>query len=543
MKAFVGDKDRPWFLYFWLFAVTTFFLAFAGFNLSNFRPVSSDEVYMISVSYKLENQGVLGSDLLHGFFNADQHFFINLPGYHILQAIVFRIFGPGIVQARWISLGFGVLLILITTLLAYRWFGLVVAVIFSLLMLLWRSNLIGNPPGIPMLSVARSARYDIGAVALVWLAIFWLNNLVHHPASHKAFITGLIAGFASLTHFTGIFIWPFIIAVLVWRLQNRLLKTPLVYWIAFGGALVLLPYLILSLSHLTDLLGQYKFIYGNRADFISPGFYLDNLISEPERFRHMLSRLTPGPWLFVGILFPSLVYIAVRVRQRSEQNYFMLLASILAFEVSLIIIDQTKAPIYSLVLLPSLYLAIAVFLGFLTEYLRDDTNKYHFRMLAGLTGGAIMTLVLLEGGSIYLRDYDDAVNVSSYDQVGQRIRSYLGSGGHVLGAERWWWPLRGQRYTSLRNLYSQWMRDNSNSNPEVTFPDQVATNDIQVILINDNIKGDIGRYSDKFDYQFWTFVEKCTNRIDAWQDHTYGELTVHRVRSNPCSFPPDGEKR
>src|SRR3981189_2479125 len=87
----------------WTLALTLVFGRIAAFNLGNYRPVSNDEMELMAVAYKLATQGVLGSDLYAGFYNADQHFMITLPLEHVFNAASFKIFGAGVAQMRWVS--------------------------------------------------------------------------------------------------------------------------------------------------------------------------------------------------------------------------------------------------------------------------------------------------------------------------------------------------------------------------------------------------------------------------------------------------------
>src|SRR5258708_31936202 len=84
-------------------ALTAVFGRIAIYNLGNYRPVSNDEMELMGVAYKLASQGVLGSDLYAGFYNADQHFMITLPLEHVLNASSFKAFGPGVAQMRWVA--------------------------------------------------------------------------------------------------------------------------------------------------------------------------------------------------------------------------------------------------------------------------------------------------------------------------------------------------------------------------------------------------------------------------------------------------------
>ena len=55
-------------------------------NLANHPPLTDDEAWVMSASFKLARDGVFGSDMFAGFFNADQHYFFNMPGHHVAIA-------------------------------------------------------------------------------------------------------------------------------------------------------------------------------------------------------------------------------------------------------------------------------------------------------------------------------------------------------------------------------------------------------------------------------------------------------------------------
>src|SRR6266849_4795463 len=175
----------------WTLALTLVFGRVAAYNLGNYRPVSNDEMELMAVAYKLATQGVLGSDMYAGFFNADQHFLITLPLEHVFNAASFKVFGPGVAQMRWVSVVAGVSLVWIVSWLAYRWYGLATAVICGILLVAWPSNLTGAPDGLPWLGVTRAARYDVLAVTFGWLAIGLLYVLLRRPRRTTAFGLGV----------------------------------------------------------------------------------------------------------------------------------------------------------------------------------------------------------------------------------------------------------------------------------------------------------------------------------------------------------------
>ena len=165
MVSFANHRRTAWFA--WTVCLTLAFGRIAAYNLGNYRRVTNDEVELISVAYKLATQGVLGSDLFAGFFGADQHFFFVLP----LQGT----FGGG---RPFVSSGqvsprrdgcrsrAGASIVWLVGWLAYRWYGLATAIVCGLLLVAWPSDLTSAANGLPLFSVARTARYDVLAVAL-----------------------------------------------------------------------------------------------------------------------------------------------------------------------------------------------------------------------------------------------------------------------------------------------------------------------------------------------------------------------------------------
>jgi hypothetical protein len=184
------------FLFAWLAGLTAVYIAVTTVNLANYRPISGDGAWILSASHKLARQGIFGSDMFTGFFNADQHYFIALPGQHVLQAVALWLLGDGIAQARWVSVLSGVTLLWAVSLLAWRWYGVTVAVLTGLLLMAWQPMLIGNE-GVPLIALGRSLRYDLSAVTWTWLALFFLDRLLFRPGRWRALAAGWCAAAAT----------------------------------------------------------------------------------------------------------------------------------------------------------------------------------------------------------------------------------------------------------------------------------------------------------------------------------------------------------
>jgi hypothetical protein len=163
-------------------------------NLANYRPLSNDEGELMAIGYKLATQGVLGSDMYVGFFGGDQHSFETLPVQDILEAVSFRLLGAGVLQARLVSVLAAMSIVWLVGWLAFRWYGAAAAIVCEILLTLWPSNLTDTSDGLPLLGVARTARYDVLAVAFAWLTIAMLDATLRNPRPVRGFVLGICAG-------------------------------------------------------------------------------------------------------------------------------------------------------------------------------------------------------------------------------------------------------------------------------------------------------------------------------------------------------------
>jgi hypothetical protein len=240
----------------WTVGLTLFFAAMAARDLGNFRPVSSDEGEIMAVSYKLATEGVLGSDPQAGFFHAEAHHFLTLPVQHVLQALSFEVFGVGVAQARGVALAGALSLIWVLGWLAWRWYGLRAAVLGELLLVGWASNLVPGFPGLPLLTVARTARYDVTAVAFLWVSLGLLEATLRRPTRLGALATGVSAGLAALTQFFGVFALPLVALAWLGQAGRRAWAHPTAYWMLVGAGLPLLAYAMYTLHSFADLVGQ-----------------------------------------------------------------------------------------------------------------------------------------------------------------------------------------------------------------------------------------------------------------------------------------------
>lgn len=489
---------------FWLagmVVVTAAFVYVAAQDLTNFPPVSEDDAWVMSASYKLAMQGTFGSDLYPGFFNADNHYYISLPGLYVLQALSFWLFGAGIAQARLPVLFSGIAVLWLVCDLTRRWYGPGVSLLTAVLLLIWRSNLIGVNVRPPLLQVSQNGRYDVVALAFIWLTVWLLDRLQRHPNRKLAFAVGAAAAAATLTQFFGAFVLPLVMWSRFRRKGERQFWA-LNVWLVAGFFALVLPYAIYVLSDLDAFAGQAQLIQGRTA-LAQPAFYVSNLTREPQRFAWLLRRLPQGstsqlggvPWgqllLLLGLV-PALTVAMLAERARVGRvgllgGYLLIVAAGLA------LVDSTKAPLYAIVLVPALALTFAVACGALWLWLRSEEGSRPRKIAVSLVVLGVVLLALADGVLGLRRHLQDTRRVSAYMEVGERIESGLAPGAMVLGSARWWWALQDYPYLSINNLWAQWRAARSDGLP-IPFSDLANSTDAGYMVVNNNVRGNINQY-------------------------------------------------
>jgi 4-amino-4-deoxy-L-arabinose transferase-like glycosyltransferase len=496
-------------------------------QLARYPPVSSDEGWILSASSKLAIEGVYGSDLYAGVFNAENHYFIALPGQHVLQAVAFRLLGVGIVQARLLSVLAGVVLLWTTGGLAWRWYGVTVAVLSGILLVFWRSQLIALRGGIPLLAVARSARYDLSAVAWMWLTMFFLYAHLEQPTQLRAVAVGFCAGAATLTQFFGAFVVPIVAVAWIYQRREQVLTDPHTYCMAASFLLLTGAYVLYVRAHWEDALGQLSYTKPGRAAFSDLSFWLDNLRRETHRYSSPWQQPGHGKWLLVAT-GPAVAHLIYRLVQENTPGDRLLALNLALNLMGLALVDATKAPLYALPLVPGVCMALALLMGHLGRW--AWSRQAPVQRIAGLLALAVMGYFTWEGIQLYRDDLAAARLIPSYEEVGQTIAASIPPDARVAGAERWHWALRSHPYLALNGLWLQWQIQYDRSGEASRIGDVVREAGLQYILVNDNVRGDIRQYPNSLESQFWSYLETCTTLEDAWMFPGYWDIELHAVQ-------------
>ena len=444
------------------------FLASVLPNLANHPAITDDEMWVFSSAYKIATEGVFGADMFAGFYNADERYYFNMPGQHFAVAASFKLLGAGVVQARLVGVIYGLATILLTYLLARRVYGAAAAALAVGLLLFLRLNM-GFDTGLPLQELAANMRYDLAPVP------FLLGGcllLLGGPSLARSVAAGALFGLAVLFQFYAAFVFvPALLFLWIEALPARD-RLRLIGGLIGAAALVGLPYGVYILSDLDDFRGQTGTL-DDRAGFDRPGFYLDNLLDEPDRFlrplafkeiprgadpaaeprflglTEMLTRRPSAKLAVLAGLPLALAYAFSRARQRQNRGDRLLFLCLAGLVLQFALFESAKLYIYWIAVVPFLCVGVAAAALWLLQPPRRDVLR---TALAGAVAVALL-LFLAEGSAARLGGLRTAPDASSYDRLAAAIDDHVPAGARVVGATSLWWGMREADYRSYFLLF------------------------------------------------------------------------------------------
>ena len=445
-----------------LLALVAWYLLAAVPYLSDFPVMEWAQMRIITPAYKLAMEGTYGNDLLTGFYHAEQRYYEYMPLYSMLVALAFKVLGPGIWQARVVSVIGGLLTILLTYALGRRLAGprvglLAAAALVGLRLALpvpgevERIGIELYASGIPLLDLARVVRFDIWVpvwVISACLCFFWALD----RGSGLGFIVvGVLAGLATLTHVYGAFILVVLVLVVFSQDGWRTLRRAPLYLMAGGWLVAMLPWAVYVLGDLAGYQGQMA-KHGSAGDFLRPGYYLDNLLREPWRYLAWLGGSFRRPVLFprlgiyvlMGGVGLALVTLWRRVMAARRPAEVFLLAAVPVLAVLLAALMHYKRYYYVLLLMPFLALQLAYAVRVLWQQKRWPTAWVRAALVA------VAALVALEGVYGVAQSWRAARNTTPYAALTGQLDAAIRPGAKILLAEPYWLGLADREARSIQ---------------------------------------------------------------------------------------------
>lgn len=492
--------------------------------------VSRDDVWVMSASYKLAEEGVFGSDMFRGMHHADLRYFIALPVHHLLQAALFRVDESGLRQARLVALTSATVVILASSWLAGRWFGPLAAVVTALLLGFWQLELLGYGNGIPLSVIGVSGRYDATALAFSVLSVVALDRVLVTRRLAWALLCGLLGGVATLTQFFGVFVVGLaLLATFIVACRERNLWR-LVVGVVVGFAASVLPYIVWAHRYRSDFWGQSELKEG-RTSFFELGFYRTNLLDEPSRYRMLLPESASE--LLVLALPLAIVWLALRVTRQRRRPEALLLAWLVVSAGGLALTESINATLYAIVVLPPAVIAVAALFAGIARWAQRLSHPAD-RSLVTLALAGLMLVAVWNGAHAYAGIDERADHVASYERVSRELIEAVPANATVVGSERWWWPMRERDYLSLTNLWQQWADAANGPGQGRSFEDLMRVNGATYLLADGDVWFDLDYYPPALSDQIRDWIIRCSVRVWGLVDETYPELQLFELREAGC---------
>jgi hypothetical protein len=235
--------------------------------------------------------------------------------------------------------------------------------------------------------------------------------------------------------------------------------------------------------------------------------------------------------LGIGV-WPAAAYVAWRAWRLERPGDRLLASSLVIFGGLLVLLDQTKTPLYAILLLPSVCMALAILGTGVVGWVGRRWPRVWPRSLVVAALAGLLVAVGAEGVGAYQLALMQSTQAGHYLEVGQHIETALPASARVLGPERWWWALHAYPYTSVRNLWFQWTAA-ARSGESPNFAEWVIRIQADHVLVNDNVRGDVRAFPERLQQQFWTFIETCTTQVLDLDDPTYLRIEVYAIVTRP----------
>ncbi len=488
-------------------------------SLNDYPLLSDDEGEILLVAHTLATDGRFGTDLFQGVWNTDHKMFLAPPVQSILIAGMFRVAGESIGVARAVSFLSALVVLWSVGYLARRWYGEGAMFAATFLLVSWS-----------FINIARTARYDMTAVAWMWLTLVALDLYLRRRSFGFAFLTGLCAALATLTQFFGGFILVVVASALALELRARVWRERANLLLIIGFAVVFVPYAFYVFSDYQNFVIQTFVVKGARARFGDWTFYAQNLANEMSRYGSVAVRsVFRAPtltgqittWLLILSIAAACANLMRRLWRGQESSHWILPLSVVVIGASLALFDSTKVPLYVIALLPFVCIAVG---GLWRDIFRAHKSR-RFQTLIGACSVLVVASFMFRYYDAFVVDRQIAARVSPYQEMIEQIRIHLPRDARILTSARLAWGLNdfAVSATAMPALRAR----------AASLDEWLAQTRTTHIVLDERMLIELNQDAE-WNAQMAVIRTRCTAPIAEWRDPSYQTIQIYRV-TLPCA--------
>lgn len=478
-------KFKRW----WPYLLLLIFWGAALRHLDRFPIVSQDEPWILSPGYKLFSRGLYGSDLFAGLYAMETHYMEFLPLMSIVQGGVARLIGVGVWQLRYAPVALGLLTLALTFALARRLADAMVGVLAMSLLIFWQWRPAGGPvlgSGLPLLDVARIARYDILVAPLVLsalLAYVWARRARGAEQVWYAHLSGWLAGLAGATHVYGLLWGGLIFGIFGFEALIETRSSAPRRALAFGVSLgaIWLGLALWPVLYWDDFQNQQR-LNGQYFDVFNPMFYLNNLLREPQRYglgwRESLTWSRIGFWVLMLGMPMALLWLGQRAVRQHDWRARLLIGPAVLIPLISAALMQHKLFNYLISLAP----IWALILGWSALQWFRAAGR-----LGRVAGVAMLALLVGQGGWAILQLHQRASQLPSPQSFFVELRRAVPPNQRILGTHDYWLALPDHDYRSY--AIPIYLADAALNPAPITFGEALTQLAPEIVLLDSRMLG------------------------------------------------------
>ncbi|MBA7495004.1 hypothetical protein ES702_05583 [subsurface metagenome] len=495
------------------------------------NPVHLDEPWLSDAALQFLKNGRFGFSIFGDLYGLDKD--VGFGNIHLFaEAMMFKLFGFGLYQARLVSFLSGLLLIWFTYLLGKKLYdrktGIMSAVLFSL------SGM--------FVDVSHFARQEM-MLALFMAVSLYLYLLAREKRSKILyFITGLLLALSLDVHPNGVAMIVFIGVLFLWEYKSKVFKEKSFWFILCGLFLGVIYFFGVHRLFLYQWNTEYRSWHRSQAPILvimNFGEFLRRILVRNNIY---LPYFTGGQFhhkivisLFILFAIASAIY-----RRREADKILLLISGV--FGIFYFLIFANPLISYWIYLYPFFYILISASIFSLIKDYQIGTLKWRTSKKRVYIGLAMLMVILLLGAGRYVKwtykafsGSPDARDSYYYYSYLDKLKVHIPENAVVLGNIVWFYGFYRQPYIAI--YYFEWVLEEKNEKIRkkhgADFAEAVEKRKIDYIIIDDDFRARMSRGSGIPPDQFFPFLRnKCELVATVMDGYHVGGFTpdeLHRT--------------